>query len=131
MSFSAPTYSPMGVRLPPKIKTSPAIFSKPLPCLQKFSLASETDKIIQRNEARQFGRKLLICEAVLGAVAVKEFFQKTLVRKGRDVICGTEFVQDRHRYSPCHPLARHIHQLPATPEESFNYLDFCFSQRRQ
>src|SRR2546422_8789891 len=67
-------------------------------------------------------------ETMMLSIAMEHFFEESFVGEGRQVIFRPEFVQQRHCHAPRHPLPRHVLEVPATPQKSFNYFNLRFRQ---
>ena len=66
-----------------------------------------------KNEEQRTKNKGLIRKALLGAVAVEEFFEEAFVGERVAVEAGAELLQEGLRHPPGHPLAPAVSQLPA------------------
>src|SRR2546425_12126538 len=85
---------------------------------------------IARGRAREFGfsmkirncgQEKLINKPVFLAISMQQFFQKALVREGREIVLRAQLEKYRHRYPPGHPLARVIFQVPTAAQKTFHH----------
>src|SRR5215213_962499 len=144
ISFSTPTYSPIGVRLPPSMKTSLLMFTssvmnfRPNRNLADYHKPQRGTKdlrdlvwnvVIRRRLSE--AALLLISESVLLDVAVEEFLEEALVGERGEVVGRSKLVKNRQRNSPRHPLSRHVRQIPATAQKSLHHLNLRVSQAVQ
>src|SRR5262245_64550128 len=70
--------------------------------------------------------KSMCCE-----VSMQQFFEEAFIGEGFQIVVGANFVEDRQRDSPRHPLSWHIRQVPATTEECFDNLNLRLRQAIQ